>query len=150
MSKRILIVEDSEHKRERILSLLQEIFIIPSIDQALSFTSACASVTSKQYDLVIMDMSLPTYDRSRSDSGGALRTFGGREVARKMIRRGLGAKIVFVTQYDSFSDVGRSHTLPTLGKELELECGENFGGLIYFDTSKSAWREDLKKILVEK
>lgn len=148
MPKRVLIVEDSDHKRERIVALVQEVFAELHLDQALSFTSACASVGAQEFDVVIMDMSLPTYDRSRTDTGGALRTFGGREVARKMIRRKLSATIVFVTQYDSFSDVGRSHSLPSLEKELAAECGENFGGLVYFDTSKSAWREELRKILV--
>lgn len=148
MNKRVLLIEDSEHKRSRALSFLSESFPHVSVVEAHSFTSGCKIVESSNFDVVIMDMSLPTYDKSSVESGGKFRTFGGREIAKKMARRGNSAKIVFLTQYDAFSDKANSHTLISLDAELRFECKDSYLGLIYYDSSKSSWKERLEKALV--
>ena len=140
---KVLIVEDNEHKRGKIMSLLLEEFPLMDVSEAYSFTSGCQAIDSCFYDLVLMDMSLPTHDKSPTDSGGRFRAFGGREIARKVIRRGLATRLLFITQYDSFSDKVKSLTLATLADELERECGANYFGVVHYDSSKSAWREQL-------
>lgn len=147
MIRKILLIEDSDHKRVRVLSFLRENFSGLLISEANSFNGGCKAVEREEYDIVLMDMSLPTYDRSATDSGGKFRALGGREIARKIIRRKKCTKIVFLTQYDSFSDEIHSLNLRMLDSELKRECGDNYAGLIYYDSSKSSWKDELGRIL---
>ncbi len=101
----------------------------------------------KDYSLVLLDISLPTYDKVGSESGGRFRTFAGREIARKIIRSGSSTKILFITQYSAFSDRGTSFTFDGLKSELAKECGENFAGMVFYDSSQSAWKDEAFKII---
>jgi len=140
-----MLVEDNDHKRERVTTYIRE--ILPSADllEGNSYASGCQLAERDDYDLIILDISLPTYDRAAGEGGGRFRPFGGREIARKIRRRGSGAKILFVTQYQAFSDRGNSYSFEELEMRLREECGENFLALIYFDSSKSQWKSELEK-----
>jgi CheY-like chemotaxis protein len=143
----ILLVEDNAHKRDRTHAFLTETFPNAVIEVASSYTSACRYVAQQVFDVIVMDMSLPTFDKSASESGGRFRTFGGREVARKVVRRSAGSKIVFLTQYPTFRDDVRSVTLSALGDELAEECGNQYVGIVHYDSSKSQWKDDLAKLI---
>lgn len=147
MNANILLIEDSPHKKAKIIDHLRSINSLMKIFEAASFASGCQAIDNKIYDLVLMDMSLPTYDRSGSQSSGRFRTFGGREIARKIIKRSEPTKIVFITQYEAFSDKGRSYSYESLKKELQDECGAFFGGMIFFDSAKTSWKDDLTNII---
>lgn len=143
MTLKILIVEDNNHKRGRVISFLQEIFPAVILAEAHSFTAGCQQILEDVFDYILLDMSLPTYDKGISESGGRFRTFGGREIARKIIRRKINSKIIFITQYESFSERGLSQPLVELDEELRAECGGAYLGLIYYDSSKSEWKQKL-------
>jgi CheY-like chemotaxis protein len=143
----LLLVEDSDHKRTRVAAFLAESFPNITVYEARSFNSASKKLESASYDFVLMDMSLPTYDRSASESGGRFRVLGGQELARKMVRRSMKTKIIFLTQFDAFSVENKSHTLESLDREVRAECGELYGGFIHFDSSKSSWKAQLERIL---
>lgn len=148
MTLKLLLVEDSEHKRVRVLELLSEIARDAYVDVSCSFNSGSRAIESADYDLAIIDMSLPTHDRSPTDSGGRFRSLGGRELARKLLRRNRKTKVVFLTQYDAFSD-SRAHTLRTLEVMLREDCGDNFAALIYYNSSQSLWKEQLAQVFFE-
>lgn len=147
MKKNILLVEDNRHKRERVLTFLSESWSSWVVTEAQSFTSGCRCVASDEYRLILMDMSLPTYDKSPKESGGRFRTLGGREVARKALRKGSQARVLFLTQYDAFGDGQTSHTLETLDIELSAEFKNLYLGLVYYNSSQSAWKEKISKVL---
>lgn len=144
---KVLIVEDSEHKRERIVNFLRERIVDLKLSVAHSFNSACKRIDDFEFDLAIMDMSIPTYDKSTTESGGRFRVFGGHELARKIVRKSIGCRIVFITQFDSFSTKSDAHTLESLDKLLEKDCGKSYAGLIHYDSSKSSWKDELERSL---
>lgn len=147
MQNNILIVEDNNHKRGKIITFLTENFPTWAVVEAHSFTAGCQRVLENVYDVILLDMSLPTYDKSATESGGRFRTFGGREIARKIIRRKIESKILFITQFESFSERGHSQTLTTIDDELRIECGDAYLGLIYYDSSQSIWKEKISAAL---
>jgi len=144
---RILLVEDDPHKKESILSFIEQELSDFEIDEAYSFNGACKLIETVTYDLALLDMSLPTFDRSARDSGGQFRTFGGREIGRKLVRRRGMTRVVFVTQYSSFSNRGKPVSIESLGETLRNELGPNFLGIVFYDSSKDAWRHDLSSVL---
>lgn len=145
----ILLVEDNNHKRDRIASFLQEFFPEWNVVQANSFTEGSRAVLERSFQIILMDMSLPTYAKTGNDSGGRFRTFGGREIARKALRKDAKVRILFVTQYEAFSDQGASKSLESIDSELKAECGARYAGLVHFDSSKTIWKEKISNLLVE-
>lgn len=148
MEINILLIEDNPHKRDRILSFLNGGDFKVNVCHAGSFTSGYRRMSSDEaFELVLMDMSLPTYDKSSSESGGRFRTLGGREVARKAYRKGVRTPILFVTQYNAFSEGDVSHTLDTLDRELRAEFGDRYHGIVQYDSSQSMWRKKISAVL---
>lgn len=140
----ILLIEDNMHKRERILGYLKSSGHLIAVKEAYSFTSGFRAMTDgAKYDLVIMDMSLPTYDKSSTESGGRFRTLGGREVARKARRKGIDFPILFLTQYNAFSEGDVSHTLETMDGELRGEFGKCYLGIVQYDSSQTLWKDGI-------
>ncbi len=149
MELNLLLVEDNHHKRERVLGYLQENFSKWKVVEAQSFASGSKRVSEQDFQVIVMDMSLPTYDKSSSESGGRFRTFGGWEIARKVLRKNGTTAILFLTQYEAFSEKGNSHTLETLDDKLRAECGEFYLGLVHYDSSQSAWKDKIAKALLK-
>lgn len=144
---KILFVEDNDHKRARIIEYLRN--EIPNIEicEAYSFTSGWQNIETSFYDLVFLDMTLPTYDRSATESGGRVRIYGGREIARKIFRNKIKTKIAFITQFSSFSDKGSSLNFDDLSIEIKKDLGGTFVGMVFYNSAVSTWRDELRKIL---
>ena len=149
MPNRILIVEDNEYKRTRIKELIFSEFPDCDITESYSFTSAWKLISNSRFDLLLLDMSLPTFDKTDSDPGGAFRVFGGKELARKIKRRNIETKFLFITQYKSFSDSTSSLSFEGLKKELLSQYKNECLGFILYSNTASEWRDDLVKHIKE-
>lgn len=143
MDINILIVEDNEFKRKRIVEVIQAELEDIRLSECYSFTSAWKLITKENYDLILFDMSLPTFDKSTSNSGGDFRVFGGKELARKMSKRNKNSKFMFITQYKNFSDNINSYSYETLKDELLKQYSEDCLGFLLYSNTKSEWREEL-------
>jgi len=143
MATQLIFIEDNSHKRAKIFEFLSTFDPMPHITEAHSYTSACQKLDSAIFDCALVDISLPTYDRTASEAGGRFRAFAGRELARRIVRQGGVGLIIFITQYSSFSEKGNSYSFEELRSLLVKECGSLFGELIYYDSSQSAWKETL-------
>lgn len=143
----LLFIEDNPHKRSRIVDFLTERAHEFSITEALSFTSGSKKLETEYFDLILADVSLPTFDKTLTDSGGRFRAFGGLEIARKLARSQTGSPIAFITQYRSFSEKGTSYSFEELKEELSQVCGNQFLGMVFYDASLSAWKDQLNLII---
>jgi CheY-like chemotaxis protein len=143
MPSKILIVEDNEYKRLRIKELISTEFPDCIISESYSFTSAWKLICNEGFDLLLLDMSLPTFDKTDSEPGGAFRVFGGKELARKIKRRGIQTKFLFITQYKSFSDSTSSLSFDGLKEELLSQYAKECLGFILYSNTSSEWREEL-------
>lgn len=142
-----LFIEDNPHKRARITDFLISLPYDLEIIEAYSFTSGSQQIELSNFDIIFADISLPTYDKREKESGGRFRPFAGREIGRKIIRRGSFEKILFITQYESFSDKGTSFSFEELKQVLKFECGHNFLGMIFYDSSMSVWKDEIEASL---
>ncbi|MGJ8645760.1 MAG: response regulator [Marinomonas colpomeniae] len=147
--KKILIVEDNLHKLEKIKYFLSSEFQSITFDIAMSFTSGKKQSNEDDYDLVILDMSLPTYDKNVGESGGRFRTFGGDEIARKLIKRKENCKFIFLTQYKDFSGNTKTLNFDSLKKELSEKYIKNCKGFIYYNSTESSWKNELKELIIK-
>ncbi len=149
MKHDILIVEDNHHKRTNIIESISSAYSSLSIDVCHSFTSAWKSILENEYKLICLDMSLPTFDQTETGTGGAFRTFGGKELARKLKRRKIDTPFIFITQYKNFSQDDSIYSFESIKLEINNNHPEQCKGFILYSNSSSEWKDELSKAIME-
>jgi CheY-like chemotaxis protein len=143
----VLLVEDEDPKRDHVLATLKRIAPGIEVVSARGVRSAVAAVRARTPDLILLDMSLPTFDQSAKEPGGRPQGFGGIEVMRYMDRFGIVAPVIVVTGYDAFSHDGRSIDHEALSHQLAAEHPETFRGLVYYNTVFGEWDKTLEDLM---
>lgn len=144
---KILIVEDNEIKLNKLKGCLLGHFPSVDISEVASYSSAVNILMSHSFDLVVLDMSLPSFDKKGLENGGRIRTFGGREIASQMKRRKIPTPFLIVTQYDGFTLGDKYLTIPELDEQLQAKYQDQFLGVIYFDAINNSWRNEITEII---
>ncbi len=146
MSK-LLLVEDEIHKRDEINSCIKEVFdLLP--DMADSVSSAVLKVKSQNYDLIILDMTLPTYDASPDEPADDTHIFGGREFLSQMERFDIVTPVIVFTQFELFGKPPNEMRIEDLDRELKEEFTDSYNGTIYYHASLDSWKYQLKELLI--
>jgi CheY-like chemotaxis protein len=144
----ILLVEDDQFKARRLEQLLKLLRSDATIERANSVTASERALEfSSPLDLVVLDMSLPTFDVGPSESGGRPQGFGGREIMRFMANNDINVPVIVVTQFERFGEPGKETDLPTLSRSLESEFPGLFRGIVYYDAASERWREEVSSLL---
>jgi CheY-like chemotaxis protein len=145
---KILLVEDDEDKREQLASFIKT-EIRCELTEAQSFQSALRAIKSSHYDLILLDMTIPTFDITPHDGGGRSQPFGGEMLLHEMLRREIESKVIIVTQFDIF---GKGEDEITL-KDLDLRLSQQFAnylGAVQYGIAYTGWKDVLAKIIKEK
>lgn len=98
----ILLVEDETHKRDEMKQCVHDVFgFYPEIVDGVN--SAVLKVIEFDFDLIILDMALPTFgDNSDDKKKGHDQAQGGIEVLRALHHAKKSTKIILVTQYPDY------------------------------------------------
>ena len=144
----LLLVEDEDPKREHLESFIKKNIPNAEIDVARSVRSAVDSLRSGSYDLIFLDMSLPTFDIDATESGGRPLGFGGIEVMSYMELLDLRANVVVVTAFEVFAANGKVVDLSDLEQELRSNFSDLFKGLVYYNAITGAWVDDLNSLII--
>lgn len=140
---KIAIVEDNVHKRTKLTSFLETNFNNIIYSEASSYSSGITMIESQEFDLLILDMSMPTYDITKTDGGGQFRTEGGKDILKRLKRKHKLVPFIIVTQYSTFSETTGTKTLERMKEEIKELFPEHFKNLIFYDTSSTNWKEEL-------
>lgn len=131
---RILLVEDEVHKRDELTECLKA-FFDPSLDltEVDSVRSAFLAVSSNPFDLIILDMALPTFTTSGDAvERGYDQALGGLEVLRALRARGDSTRVIIITQHPEISIGGKRVKLAAAAPLLSRRYAQNVvGGILY-------------------
>lgn len=145
---KVLLIEDEDTKLAPILSFLKSKFPFMVIQIARSVKSGIEALTSEQPELLLLDMSLPTFDISASEPGGRPQGSGGLEIMRYIDMMEMSTPIIVITAYEAFSRKGgRQVDLSLLSEELLEDFPETFKGIVYFNPMFGDWTKDLEILL---
>lgn len=136
---KVLIVEDDDDKRSELASFIEGYYAVDSIDTARSFQSGLKRIFELKPDLVLLDMTMPNFDRSITDDGGRPHPFAGREILRQMQRARVRIPVLVVTQFDRFGEEMDYTTLPQLKAELKSQF-PNYLGAVQFKGNIDDWK----------
>lgn len=144
MSKRLLFIEDTQEKARTVSEFIAAAHPEISMEVVQSFNAGWATLKTSPPELVIVDMSLPTFNQSLSEGGGRFRHFGGRELLDRMAAHKLKTKVCILTQYSRFGEK-RDTTLPQLEKQLYSKYPELLVAVIFYNPAADEWKALLSK-----
>ncbi|CAE6968502.1 response regulator [Paraburkholderia domus] len=143
----ILIIEDNLLKRQKVVDFLGE-NIRSTFSEAASFNTGLRLALAEKYDLIVLDMSMPTFDRTESAHGGRFRVLAGKEIVSRLARAGKLAPVVILTGYKDFSVDSQSMNIDEINSSLKM-FGDSYRGYIMFDATNSVWKQQLLSIVQE-
>lgn len=112
-----------------------------------SYQSGLAAAIGLRPDLIVLDMTLPTYDVAPGEKGWKTRAFAGEEILHEIRRRKVGCPAVVLTQFESFGEGADKLTLEQLAERLDAEFGNSFLGAIYYQRSEARWLDLLRETI---
>jgi CheY-like chemotaxis protein len=142
---KILLVEDNFFKREKVMDFLRSQGETDVVEAA-SYNSGLSMALSERFDLLILDMSMPTFDRTESDMGGRFKVLAGKEIVAKLKRQNCLVPFVILTGFADFSVDADNLNLDQINDLMSL-TGDAYRGTIFFDSANSTWNNYLKCII---
>ena len=147
---KILIVEDQKDKSDDITKFFDSFFIDKlEIHVKQSLRSGLKELlTIKDFDLIVLDMSMPNFDPGPEDPiGGTPESFAGKEFLAQMDLREISTPVVVVTQYATF--VKGQIDLEELDFLFKHEYQNFYYGSVYYSSADKEWQKQLRQILVD-
>lgn len=142
-----LIIEDDRNKLQAVGGYIREYFDWVELDEAYSHHSGLKQLGLKEFDLVFLDMSLPTYDISEGETGFRFRQFAGREILAHLARREQKVSVWVVTQFPVFGEGSGRRSLAELDAELRRDFDSNYRGHVSYSASSEAWKSEIARAI---
>jgi len=140
---KMLIVEDDEKKRNQLEKFILLMFPECTVSIAKSYNSAVKAIVNNKYDIILLDMTMVTFDIGKDEDGGRPQAYAGREVLRQMDRRNIKTPVVVITQFNNFGEGKDSLTLDELNASLKRNHTDNYIGAIYYSNINDNWKTQL-------
>ena len=139
--KKILLVEDFQTKADSIIKFIKKDFNDIEIVRKESYKSALSEICNekKLYDLILLDMSMSTFDVSAEESGGEPEPLAGQLILENMYLRDIVIKVLVVTMYERFDGI----KLNNLHRELEEKYPDIYIGNVFFSIKHNEWKNKL-------
>ncbi len=144
---RVLIIEDDPNKSTVLRAAVAAGFPEVTIREERSYRSGVYALVTWHPNVVLLDMTLPTFDVTTTEPGGRPRIFGGKEVLQEMTRRQIRAATILVTQFESFGEGEKQRSLQELTAELAEKFAENFVGTVYYHPAHASWKAEIERLL---
>ena len=141
----ILYVEDEEVKAKEVMDSINKKH---NVDFRKSLSGGLSAIQQNQYDLILLDMSLPLYDYDSEDEDeNDFETFAGIDILDELIRKSRNDKVAVITAFDILGEGENEMTMLQLDSKLQEEYKGIYLDLIYYDSSSLEWRRTLQSIL---
>lgn len=141
--KRILLVEDDDFKRRNILDLITVFHPTSEVLCAASVSASVLSLKQGSYDLIILDVSLPSHDAGGGAAALSLPS-GGLEVLLELSFEGRSDPVIILTQYPLIEFEGRSIAISDATKLLKADMEINLLEVIQYTRMSDSW---IKKVV---
>jgi CheY-like chemotaxis protein len=143
--KKILIIEDDKQKIERLLLFFSDKEVV----HKESFQSGLQELkkSHQEFDLLILDMTIPLWEKGKNDLGGNYEQFGGERILREMKRRKLFLPTILFTMFDIFPNKGGSITFSEMNTYFKKDFEEFYIGAVYYNSTEENWKTEMIKLI---
>ena len=147
MQIRILLADDSPEKITYIKEALDKSIKYGNLDITKSYKSTMMAIKKQQYDLLILDMSMPTFETQDDKSVLTPRPLAGKDVLSKLHYRKIKLPVIILTQFDVFGRLVDTIGLSDLTEDLSESFPDNFKGCVFYEPQSSKWVNELISII---
>lgn len=139
--KNILIIEDNATKLQHIKDFCTNYVQESSLTDRQSYNTAQQEVIfhGSEYDIILLDVSMNTYD-TKKDDNGEQEPLAGANILRFMKLRHIMTPVIVVTMYESFVDGVR---INALDERFKKQYGDIYKGFVYYNLKNEDWKEEL-------
>ena len=143
---KILFIEDEIVKQNDILKYLNEELPQNEVEVAHSLMGGMLALGKCEFEMVLLDMSLPLYDLNGEDEGiNEFEAFGGIEILDEIERKELFVEVLVITAFDVIEDDTKKIHLAQLDQQMKKNYSNIYLGCIHYDQSSLEWKSELKK-----
>ena len=144
---KVLLVEDYEEKASNIVGFLKVEFPDLEIERCSAYNTAQETIFDNpdKYGLILLDMSMTTYDLGADASGGKPEPSAGYDILEGMFLRDITTPVIIVTMYNVF---GR-RDMSSFHKEFLENYPLNYHSYVFYSSQRNDWKSDLKKKILE-
>jgi len=142
-----LIVEDDEFKLGEISKILSDDFPKSTIVQVGSVQQAIAALENEAFDLVVLDIALPSHEIAKGGGTPTSMPSGGIEVLMELAFYNREDLVVIMTQYPEVELDRILVPLSKLGEKVRSMVSINLLDVVLFDKVERDWIPKLRKIM---
>lgn len=142
---RVLLVEDDQHKEDPLRKAILQAEPSTCIDVARSVQAAISQIRASTFDIIVLDIALPSH---QSQVGGAQpmqQPSGGVEVLLELSYLGRDDKVVVVTQYPDIEYKDEFHSLSKFPRRISRDLTINLSKVIKFQLNGDGWRKSFQR-----
>lgn len=146
---KILLIEDDKKKIQDIKDFLFERYDYIKLVIKESYQTGLRELVLNNYDLLLLDMSIPIWDKKNYESDGDYQKFGGYLILKEIVRKKKPINTILITMFDDFGESDTSITLTQLDNLLKEEFSDMYFGAVFYSSREGKWKQELN-ILIEK
>lgn len=139
---KILIIEDDKIKIIKLTSFLNDY----NFDLRESFQSGLEALKNNVYDLLILDMTIPLWDKENNDINQNYEQFGGEKILREMKRKKISVPVILFTMFDKFPIGNEVMTFEQISNKYK-ESFEFYIDAVYYDSRNDDWKNILLNLI---
>lgn len=141
---KILYIEDEISKANNVIKVITDDFSDVTITSCRSYNSGVNELRIKEFDIILLDMSLPIYDTDKVESyNNEFETFGGIDILEEVNRLGIDSKVIIITAFDVLSDKDTQISLEQLDLNMKEEFPDEYICSIHYNSSSLEWSRSL-------
>lgn len=142
---KILIIEDDKIKIER----LSIFFADEEINIKESFQSGLSEIKNNKlaYDFLVLDMTIPLWEKGNNDLGGNYEQFGGEKILREMKRRKLFLPTILFTMFDIFPTKEGNITFNEVNNIFKKEFSDFYIGAVFYNSNEDNWQLEMTDLI---
>ena len=144
MKEKILIVEDDNFKANDLKAKLDDRWKVVTV---ASVRDAVVKVMQDVYDVIILDMALPTFTADAVSFSGTAQPQGGVEVLRALKSKRASTPVIIVSQYPDLEVDGVFLSLEESPRMLSDRYGIQVVGAVVYDFQNENWVGDFRNLV---
>ncbi|MNL34864.1 hypothetical protein D3C87_1568590 [compost metagenome] len=142
---RVLLIEDDKRKIEKLFAFFEGSVL--TLKESFQGGVLELKENYDQYDYLILDMTIPLWEKGGNDLSGNYEQFGGEKVLREMKRRKLLLPTILFTMFDVFPTKRGNITFNELNDMFKKEFSDFYLGAVFYTSNQDNWKMELAKLI---
>ena len=142
---KILLIEDMPRKAESIKGVLSSQFPKIELSEESSYHAAIENISEhgNEYDIILLDMSMNTFNVSVEENGGIPEHFAGVRILENLFLNEMDTKVIVISMYHKIE----GKDFKEIGDELMEQYPNLYEGFVLFAFDRNDWKLKLINLI---